>query len=667
MSPLHQLAKAVGLQIDWHDAAGGAQRVSDDNLRRVLAALGYPAEDERDAAESLTRCQEEEAGHRFISAEAGQPITLPLDWAEAAEAELVFEKAGSQKIQLERGGDGWNVPPLAEIGYHTLSTNRTTVTLAIAPKSCIGIDQIAPGRKLWGVAAQIPSLRDDKRRAYGDYGALADAGLLLTSKAGAAALAVSPTHALFPADPNRFSPYAPSSRLFHNINLADPSTLGHPLDEAASPDLIAWQESIPQRLAALRAAYEDSWASFQGSIAAYRAKKGAELEHHATFDALYAHFLPTGAHGWQGWPAEYHDPCGEAVHRFREEHREDIDFYIFCQWLAHENLDAAHRQARANGMVIGLIADLAVGVDGGGSQAWSLQGQMLGGLSIGAPPDLLGPDGQDWGLTTFSPAGLKRTGFAGFIATIRAALEHAGGVRIDHALGLNRLWVIPHGGTAADGAYLKYPLDDMLRILAIESHRANAVVIGEDLGTVPDGLRPKLEDAGILGMRVLPFERDHEGNYIRPEQWQQQAVAMTGTHDLSTIAGWWQGRDIEWTWQLGRSSSHDSEDAEKAGRADERKRLWQALEHSGAAQGALPPADEPERAVDAAVAQVAKAACDLAIIPLEDLVGVTEQPNLPGTIDEHPNWRRRMPDTTENLLERPEVQRRITILNESRP
>ena len=666
MSSLHDLAASVGLQIDWQDAAGRAQTVSNDNLQRILNALGYPAGDDRQIAQSLSQRTEETRRCRFVSAKAGTPFLLPDQNAEAAEATLTFENGGSETLVLERAEGGLCCPAIDTTGYHTLTGSNLRLTIAIAPPRCLDVNDFAPGQRLWGPAVQIPALRDGDGRAFGDFGSLADSARRF-AEAGADILAISPTHALFPADPTRFSPYAPSSRAYLNVMFGDPALAGQSLSSHDTPELIDWETAIPARMLALRAAYQARDESLESKLQAYRQRKGQALELQATYDALHAHFFATGARSWHGWPEEYHDAHGAAVGAFGSEHCDEVGFFVFAQWLAEESLDAAQQAATQGGMAIGLIADLAVGMDGGGSHAWARGDELLQGLSIGAPPDLLGPDGQDWGLTSFSPEALQRTAFSGFVATVRAALEHAGGIRVDHALGLNRLWVIPHGGTAADGAYLKYPLDDFLNILAIESHRANAIVIGEDLGTVPDGLRPKLEAAHVLGMRVLPFERDWTtGHYTPPADWQKQAVAMTGTHDLPTIAGWWQGRDIDWGWALGRSSSHDNEQAERHARADERASLWDALTQSGATAGQQPDIDASGPVLDATLRHTGMTPCQLAIVPLEDIIGLTEQPNLPGTTDEHPNWRRRMPKPTGDLLADPVIARRVDILNESR-
>ncbi len=663
MSPLHRLAKDAGLQIDWQDAAGRPQRTGDDALRRVLRELGFPAETERQIQQGIARCAAEQSDARFFTETCGEPLLLPFENADAAELEL--ESGSTRRVLLEKTSDGLRMPPIMEPGYHRLHVDGCQIGLAIAPATCFGISEATGGQRAWGVAVQVPSLRDETPRAFGDFASVANAAQEFAAR-GADALAISPVHALFPGDPTRYSPYGPSSRTFLNILFADPAFLGVTLSETAGGELLDWENAIPHRIAALRHAFATTREALRDQLAAYRGEGGEALVKHATFDALYAHFSATGARGWQGWPRQFHDADSPAVRRFASEFGEEVDFYIFAQWLAEQSLEAAQQAAKDGGMRVGLISDLAVGLDSGGSHAWSKPDELLEGLSVGAPPDPLGPHGQDWGLTTFSPAALRANAFEPLIATLRANIGLCGGIRIDHALGLNRLWVIPRGGSAADGAYLRYPLEDMLRILSLESHRARAVVIGEDLGTVPEGLRSKLEERDVLGMRILWFEREQGHGYIPPERWQRQAVAMTGTHDLATVAGWWSGRDIDWAWQLGRESLESSEAADHETREEERAQLWCAMQSSGSTEGDPPPPDEPRRAVDAATAHIAATPSALALYPMEDIVGLREQPNLPGTVDEHPNWRRRMPEPTGALLDREDVSDRIAKIDRTR-
>jgi 4-alpha-glucanotransferase len=305
-------------------------------------------------------------------------------------------------------------------------------------------------------------------------------------------------------------------------------------------------------------------------------------------------------------------------------------------------------------------------MDPAGSHAWSRQSDVLGGLSIGSPPDLFNPRGQDWGLTGFSPRALTNAGFAPFLATVRAAMRHTGGVRIDHAMSLTRLWLIPHGGTPADGAYLSYPLVDMLRLLALESHRHQAIVVGEDLGTVPEGFRETLETAGVHGMRVMWFERSGR-DYAPPTTWDTSAVAMTSTHDLATVAGWWHGSDISTRASCGRLGVGEREEDLYSERADDRAALWDAFVAAGVVKGQPPPPEETPPVVDAALAFVARTESPLCLLPIEDVLGKEQQPNLPGTQDEHPNWRHRLDIAAESLLDSPQVAARVENLAAARP
>lgn len=638
---LRERALAAGLQPDWTDAGGRDHSVPDAALRSILDALeGGDGDGGEDA---------------FASADVGAPFAVPNGWRGLAE--LVREDGETRSVAIEDVTTGG----IDVAGYHRLRQGSRELRLVVAPPRCFTIDDAAPGGRLWGPAVQIPSLRGAASRPFGDFGTLAEAARAFGTR-GADALAVSPTHALFPADATRFSPYAPSSRQFLNVLLAEPLAAAGEEPQQADAALIDWQRVLPARLSALRASYDTQAAAFAEPLAAFRQAGGKALEGHARFDALHAHFFAlAGARGWQDWPAAFHDPEGAAVRDFVASHAGDVAFYAFLQWHARQGLDAAQRTARDAGMRIGLIADLAVGLDRGGSHGWSRRGDLLAGLSIGAPPDPLGPDGQNWGISGFDPRALRRTGFDPFIATIRSALASAGGIRIDHAFGLRRLWVVPDGASAAEGAYLDMPFADMMRIVALESQRAQAIVIGEDLGTLPPGFREAMTARAMMGMRVLWFERDADG-FVPGDGWDRDAVAMTGTHDLPTVAGWWQGRDIDWTWTLGRRSEAPDEAADRAARVEDRHQLWAAFD----TWDAEPAPDDPAPVVDLAVARMAETPCALAILPIEDLIGLVEQPNLPGTIDEHPNWRRRMPDTTDALLARPDVTARIDAINTGR-
>jgi 4-alpha-glucanotransferase len=641
---LVELAEAAGVAPRWRDVHGQMHDVAPDSLRIVLAAIGVPAGNDADVRDSLARLRHAAPDlPPLLTADADRPISVP----------------GRYHITLEDGRtvDGENEIRLHEAGYHRVEVAGREVTLAVAPPGC---HPLPPGRP-WGMAVQLYALRRPGDGGIGDFAALR-AFLRSAAAHGTDAVAISPVHALFSADPDRFSPYGPSSRIMLNALHAD-AVVPDPALEAL--ELIDWPTAARARLAQFRRVFESG--AHAEALAAFRQERGEPLETHARFEALHAHFLARGRKlwHWRNWPAKYHQPDGPAVATFAAKNATEVAFHAFLQFLADRSLAAAQREAREAGMRIGLISDLAVGTDSGGSHAWSRQDETLIGLTIGAPPDLLSPQGQGWGLTAFSPHGLRRHAYRGFIEMLRAVLRHAGGVRIDHVMGLQRLWVLPEGGRSSDGAYLHFPVEDLMRLVRLESHRNAAVVLGEDLGTVPDGFQGRLIEAGLLGIRVLWFER--VGDWFRPPgQWSREAVGMTSTHDLATVAGWWCGRDLEWRQRLRLLGDDQAVAAAWAARAADRQRLWSTLRESGAAQGDPPPPEQPGRFADAACAHVARSACQLVLLPAEDVLARTEQPNLPGTMQEHPNWRRRFEGPAGTLLDPPEVGARIEAVVQAR-
>jgi len=634
---IRTLARAVGLANRWQDVEGEWHEVATDDLAAILQALDYPAGTAADRKRSRDRLvAERDAAPTFLSGDVGRSLALPRSLRNMGTATIRLESGGTLTVDLGAG----RLPAQLEPGYHRLHIQDREITLAIAPARCHALG----GGPAWGPAIQIPSLRGDS--PFGTFDDLRQAAGLF-AQAGADLVAISPVHALYPGGKTHFSPYAPSSRLFLNSALAIAPA------EAASGDLIDWPHARDAALAQLREAFD---ALSQGDRQALEehARQHPALKRHALFDALH---LRHDALPWQDWPPAFHDPEGSAARDFARDNPDEVALHIFAQVNAERRLAAAQEQARVKGMRIGLIADLAVGVDPGGSDVWSNPEAFLRHLTIGAPPDPLGPTGQNWGLTTFSPAGLRSESFAPWIATIRAALRHAGGLRIDHIFGLQRLWIIPEGAKSSRGAYLSYPVDDLLRILTLESHRAGSVIVGENLGTPPEGFGKRMAARGIIGMKVLWFERTEDEGFAAPSDYPHLSMAMTGTHDTPTVAGWWQGRDLEW--QAGFRSPQDMKAATTSRRRD-RKRLWKRL-----AGEALPfPEVASDQVVDAAIAHVAAAPSQLKVVPMEDYLGLEDQPNMPGTLDEHPNWRRRLPDRIENLLKRPDVARRAAMLRQ---
>jgi 4-alpha-glucanotransferase len=651
-SELHALANAAGIEIVWRDATGKTQRVSDDSLRAVLHTLGFPAGSGAQIRESLVELQNESTSvsGSLLTATLNRPIPLA---GQPGNFRITLESGSVLKGIARPYQDGIRLPSIKEPGYHRLEIGDTVATIAVSPARACTLEDVGGGAMLWGLAVQIYALRRKRGGDIGDFAALAEFTRCAAAH-GADAVAISPVHAQFSADVTRYGPYSASSRAALNVLF---TALDAP--DTDSGDLINWPDVAKKRLQILRENFDNlpNLATFAG----FRQQAGPELERHAIFEALFAqlsHNNPA-ARDFRNWPQPYQDPNSAAVAHFAKEHKHDIDFHIWLQYRADCDLAHAQKVARESGMKIGLITDLAVGTAPNGSHSWTRQDEILRGLEVGAPPDLFNRAGQNWGITTFSPRGLRNNGFAAFIDMLRHALRHAGGVRIDHVMGLARLWVIPSGASCAQGAYLRMPMDDLIRLAVLESHRHRAVILGEDLGTLPPGFRRKLGAAGIAGLRVLWFERQGR-NFKPPQKWTKTATAMTTTHDLPTVAGWWQETDISWRQKLGIAN-----DPPKT-RDKDRTELWSAFQKSGATTAPIPPAHSGTTAADTACAHLGHAACALVLLPIEDALGLTEQPNLPGTVDEHPNWRRRLPDDADTLFARPDVVSRLAALNRAR-
>lgn len=686
---LRELARLCGVAPYWNTHWGEERAVAHDDLVRILGASGYPCANESDLAESRALALRSNAARTrppLIVMTSGQALRIPADGIHGRIARLVMEDGAVLDMPLDEYADGYVQGAIIDkTGYHRLQIDQQETLVAVAPRRCFTIDDIAPGARMWGLTAQIHALR---MAGDGGSGGFAGVSALAASAArhGAAALALSPTHALFASDPNHYSPYSPSTRLFLNTAHIDPAAtfhqtqiaaaaniadIGHDMARLEGLDLVDWAAANATRRKLHAALFENFRGDANNPLAAnfqvFRDSCGQALIDHARFESLHGHYYGGDfmRWDWRTWDTPHRDPRSTEVEAFARDHKLEIDFNIFLQWLASRSQAAAQKCAKDSGMRIGLISDLAVGVNSGGSHAWSRPSDLLDGLSVGAPPDPLAPQGQSWGLTAFSPRGLIDSGFAAFIATLRGMMAHAGGVRIDHAMGLARLWLSPLGEDASHGAYVTYPFEDMLRLVMLESHRHRAIVIGEYLGTVPQGFRERLESAGIYGMRVLQFERDHE-RFHEAQWYGRSAVAMSSTHDTPTIAGWWRGRDLELREALHQFGPGQTRASEDGARAHDRHMMGEAFKGSGACHGAPIESHDGERAADAATAFIARTQCALALAPLEDVLAEIDQPNLPGTVDQHPNWRRRHAQRADMLLEAPSVAARLLAMANAR-
>jgi len=701
---LASLAERIGIAEAYVDAWGERRSVSDETLRTLAGALGMAegsptaaAVDERTRGRLLPPVLVVEEGRpvEIDRPPAGEPVRVA--WRVVTETGEV--RAG--KIDPRPRSRGRRAAARLQLdrlphGYHRLEVAiggaSKAATLIVAPTQAFFPEAWAQGRRDWALSAQLYSLRSERNWGIGDFTDLADLGRA-AAQAGASAIGLNPLHALFPARPDQVSPYSPSSRLFLNpvyIDVAavpefaacdaargmvDEPAFKAALARARGSELVdyaaVWAlkrsvlEALHRELRARRIETGAAHGERGGDFARFVAEGGETLARFATFEALQDHFHEGGrCIPWRAWPAPYRDPASADTHAFAAEHAARVEFSQYLQWEADRQLAAAAQALRAAGMSVGLYRDLAVGVDPNGAEAWADQNLLAPGASVGAPPDIYNTKGQDWGLTPFNPLALAARAYDPFVATVRANMRHAGALRIDHVIGMKRLWWVPRNQGPHAGAYVAYPLDDLLGIIALESRRNRCLVVGEDLGTVPEGFREELKRRGILSYRLLLFEREEgDGQFIRPEEYPPLAAAAVSTHDLATLRGLWQGRDLEWRRELGLYPSTEHAEKDMAYRDDLRRHLRKALREDAEAAGAADVVDDDPAALAAAAHRfLTRSASRLLLVQVEDLLGQLEQMNLPGTVDEHPNWRRKLDVPIDRIFSQPLARRLVALL-----
>jgi 4-alpha-glucanotransferase len=728
--PLPRLAALAGVETRYRDVWGHEREVPDAVIAALLAAMGMPdpataGELAREMAAARWRrlcapavvLPAEEAGRRV-------PVHLPraagaphLAWRLLDEAGAPREgRLAAAEASLADAADAgaeWGVEtrllPLPDdlaAGYYALHLEcggeAADATLIVAPAQCYLPEGLGAGRRAWGLTTQLYALRSARNWGIGDC---SDLGVFTAGAArrGARTLGVNPLHALFAAEPRHVSPYSPSSRLFLYDLYIDPEAAPDFADCAAAQTFLAVPETQSRLAAARQAELVDHAAvaalkreafallyrSFRerhlgpgggarsergAAFRAFQAAGGAALRDFATFEALHELNLAAGnGFSWREWEVGLQNPRSPEVAAFVAANSERIEHAEYLQWEADRQLGEAARRGAEAGLSLGLYRDLAVGVDPHGAAAWADQELLVPGASLGAPPDLLNMKGQDWGLAPIDPLVLRRRGYAPFIASLRANMRHAGVLRIDHVMALQHVYWVPRGMAPSEGGYIAYPFEDLVRILALESHRQRCAVIGEDLGTVPIGFRERMRDANILSCRVLMFEREADGSFIPPDRYPKLATASAGTHDLATCRGYWMGRDLEWRRALDLYGNAEQRAADGDNRARDRRLLLDALIR----EGVLPPViaarllgeGGPEYApalVAAVYRYLGKTNARLLLVQIEDAVAELEQVNLPGTIDEHPNWRRKLSLTVEEILGDPAFVRLCAAVDEAR-
>ncbi|MDQ4039556.1 MAG: 4-alpha-glucanotransferase [Actinomycetota bacterium] len=613
-----------GIDPAWVDAHDQPHTVDERTVQLLRSVIGRPPADLEETAPLVVR--------------PGQAVDgLP---GVAGPLEVTCEDGSVRQI--------WGtVPPDFPLGYQRLSSaDGVGRLLIVSPGRC----WLPEGWRAWGWTVQLYAARSASSWGFGD---LRDLGVIRewAQRSGAGFLLVNPLHAVAPTFPQEPSPYLPASRRFRNplyldvedvagadlVDLADFRRAGHALRDL---DLTDRDEVWRVKRDALRRIFDAVGANEDagGNFAGWRAELGEPLEEFATWCVLADKF----GSDFHDWPAEFHRADGPAVQRFRAEQEAEIAFFAWLQWALDEQI-----RSSTAGMTV--LQDLPIGVDGGGADAWTWQDQLAGGVRIGAPPDLLNVNGQNWGSPPLIPWRMRAREYDAFIAAIRATMAATGGLRIDHVMGLFRLWWVPAGGSPTEGAYVRYPSADLLDIVALESHRAQAIVVGEDLGTVEPGVREAMAEHAILSYKLLLFEDDP------PEQWPAQSMAAVTTHDLPTVAGLWSGTDL--AEQLSLRSGPATALAE--GAQELRGRLAPAAPDDGASNGSMPaseggPGDgvSPESAVLAAYGLLARSPAVLLSATLEDAVAQQRRPNMPGITD-RPNWALRMPVRIEDLPAHP--------------
>ncbi len=660
---LQKLAETMGILPEWHDISGQLHATAPETQRALLSAMGIAAGTEAEAAEALAAHQARTAARHLpeeLVATAGTefriPLTTPLEW------HLELENGGVKSGYAE---EAIQITPSA--GLHRLSAGEETCLVIAAPPeapSCAEVlgHGVSGGARAWGVTAALYGLRSARNLGLGDYTDLAGAAEQLAGL-GADFIGINPLHARGAAC-SGISPYTPSCRTaFEPRHIAVDAVLGFRQSDAAqallrdnAPRLAAARngelvdyttcEAIGgDLLRALFADFERSAGPAVDAFTTWRSGTGQTLEWFALFEAIS---LRHGA-DWRRWPEALQRFGSPAVLSFAATNSKEVRYHAWLQWLAQRQLAAAQAAAKDAGMGLGLYLDIAVGVRPGGADTWSAPACFAEGVSLGAPPDDFNPEGQNWALAPFSPGGLRTAAYRPFIEMLRAAMTHAGILRIDHILGLRRSFWVPEDG--APGGYVGYPLEPLLALIRLEAWRAGCVVVGEDLGSVPPGLRDRLAEAGLLGCAVLQFEKE-DNRFHPPATYRPTTLASFGTHDTPTLRGWWSGWDIDQRHAISGNNAAAREE-EHQQRTAERVALARLLCDEGLAPAGLDPAAPPSEADDAIAEALhrllARAGSTLIAVQLDDALGCVAQQNLPGTIEEHPNWRRRYPVAVEGL------------------
>ncbi|HIF9393450.1 TPA: 4-alpha-glucanotransferase [Photobacterium damselae] len=713
-SVLKHVAHMAGITDKYISAWGDEATVEDETLSRLLAALGYDVRNDEALLESARKKNRTEVLAPVKVIRAGEPMQVELhlgasarvsdfSWRLETEQGEVFEGWLQSQLVADERDEGqplvFALPNDLAWGYHKLTVSRKRrkspyeMTLIVTPTACYKQTALLNNKKLWGTSVQLYSVRTQHNWGIGDFGDLKQL-VADIAKNGGDFVGLNPIHSLFPANPEGASPYSPSSRRWLNVIYIDVSSVCEFAQSDAAQQLVGSHE-FQQRLAEAR---QSNWVNYSEvaclKMAALRllfdtfvtrhleknterAKQflnfveqgGESLLHQAAFDALHALLKSQDdtMWGWPVFPEYYRHFDNQAVQTFIQENQHEVQLYMYLQWLADCQLAEVQELAEEKGMVMGLYRDLAVGVCDSGAETWAQHGELCLDVSVGAPPDILGPLGQNWGLPPLNPEVLVERAYQPYIDLLRANMRHCGALRIDHVLGLLRLWWIPKGESAKAGAYMYYPVEDLLAILALESHRHQCTVIGEDLGTVPDEIIDKLATAGVHSYKVFFFETAEDGGYFSPRHYPDQSMAALCTHDMPTLRGFWHCDDLKMGSELGLYPDQDALNGLFDSRAESKQRILDSLDWHGylsqniGRNAAYVPMDS--KLSEGMQLHLAAGASALLSLQLEDWLEMDKPVNIPGTVDEYPNWRRKLSTTLDDLFTRQDIidlTRRLT-------
>jgi 4-alpha-glucanotransferase len=627
-----------GIETEYQDAFGRRRSADPEALARIIEILSQTGKPPQGMLPST--CVIRDGHERRLQLELAPDHVIA--WSMFSDGHVLTGANASSFIEIPNDLPVGAYKLRATIRSPGGDEQTEETNLLIAPERAFqGAGQGLP--RVWVLAVQLYGVRSHRNWGHGDFTDLA--GLVdLASHLGAAGVALNPLHALFD-DHAEVSPYSPNSRMFLNTRYIDveavpefPGLQAAGMQEQVAAlrqgEMIDYRGVVAAKTRALRLAYatfqKQKSSARQREFQRFRRERGSILKHFACFEHLRTRFQGP----WWEWPSEWRRPDEKTLERLRRTDRDGIGFHEYVQWIADQQLGRCRDRAAQRGLPIGLYLDIAVGVRPDGFDAWNDQDTLLRTVEIGAPPDILNTAGQKWGLAGVNPVALERHAFEPFRRVLRTSMRYAGAIRLDHVLGLQRLYLIPPGTTADKGVYVRLPFPALLAVIAQESVNNECIVIGEDLGTVPENFRETLADWGIWSYLVMLFERAGDGAFHAPEHYRENALVTFATHDLPTFAGWLERRDLAVKRELGIDP----------GETDEERSAAQTALRNALSQRGIHSLDFLSVAKCLAVAP-----SKLLVVSIEDALGIVEQVNVPGTVDEHPNWRRRLSIDLEEL------------------